>query len=142
MVSAWATANHLVLGQTSVDDRSNEITAIPQLLKTLDVSGCIVTIDAMGCQTEIASTVIDQGADYVLALKKNQPQLHQDVTRMFAEARKSDFAGVDHDYSVNKGHGRIETRRCWTVSDSEYILLQRLPPVAGTHQRGYDRVKT
>ena len=75
MVSGWATANHLVLGQTSVDDRSNEITAIPQLLKTLDVSGCIVTIDAMGCQTEIASTVIDQGADYVLALKKNQPQL-------------------------------------------------------------------
>jgi predicted transposase YbfD/YdcC len=123
MVSGWATANHLVLGQTSVDDRSNEITAIPQLLKTLDVSGCIVTIDAMGCQTEIASTVIDQGADYVLALKKNQPQLHQDVTRMFAEARKSDFAGVDHDYceTVNKGHGRIETRRCWTVSDSEYI---------------------
>ena len=106
MVSAWATANHLVLGQTSVDDRSNEITAIPQLLKTLDVSGCIVTIDAMGCQTEIASTVIDRGADYVLALKKNQPQLHQDVTRMSAEARKSDFAGVDHDYceTVNKGH--------------------------------------
>ncbi len=123
MVSAWATANHLVLGQTSVEERSNEITAIPQLLKTLDVSGCIVTIDAMGCQTQIASTIIDRGADYVLALKKNQPQLHQDVTHMFTDARRTHFTRVDHDYyeTVNKGHGRIETRRCWTISDSEYI---------------------
>ena len=80
MVSAWASVNRLILGQTKVDERSNEITAIPELLSTLDVSGCTVTIDAMGCQKDIATTIIDQGADYVLALKENQPQLHQDVT--------------------------------------------------------------
>ena len=83
MVSAWASANRLILGQTKVDDHSNEITAIPELLRTLDVSGCTVTIDAMGCQKEIATTITDQGADYVLALKQNQPQLYDDVTEMF-----------------------------------------------------------
>lgn len=123
MVSAWASENHLVLGQTKVDDRSNEITAIPELLRVLDVSGCIVTIDAMGCQKEIASMITDQGADYVLALKENQPQLHEDVREMFDQARRTDFADLDHDFceTVNKGHGRIETRRCWAVSDPDYI---------------------
>lgn len=80
MVSAWASANGLVLGQIRVDDHSNEVTAIPQLLSTLDVSGCTVTINAMGCQKDIAATITDQGADYVLALKQNQPQPHDDVT--------------------------------------------------------------
>ena len=72
MVSAWATANRLVLGQVKVDEKSNEITAIPQLLEALEVSGCIVTIDAMGCQTDIAEQIMDRQADYVLALKENQ----------------------------------------------------------------------
>ena len=118
MVSAWAS----VLGQTKVDERSNEITAIPQLLSVLDVSGC-VTIDAMGCQKEIAATIIDQGADYVLALKENQPQLHRDVKEAFADALRTGFADLDHDFceTVNKGHGRIEMRRCWSVSDPDHI---------------------
>ena len=123
MVSAWASENHLVLGQTKVDERSNEITAIPELLRVLDVSGCIVTIDAMGCQKEIASTITDRGADYVLALKENQPQLHEDVREVFDHARRTGFADLDHDFceTVNKGHGRIETRRCWAISDPDYI---------------------
>ena len=123
MVSAWAETNRLVLGQTKVDDHSNEITAIPTLLQMLDVSGCVVTIDAMGCQKEVASTITEQGADYVLALKQNQPRLYDDVTEMFAEARKTDFADLDHELceTVNKDHGRIETRRCWTVSDPDHI---------------------
>jgi hypothetical protein len=83
MVSAWATANELVLGQVKVDDKSNEITAIPTLLQVLEISDCIVTIDAMGCQTEIAKTIAGQGADYVLALKENQPHLHEDVKLLF-----------------------------------------------------------
>ncbi len=123
MVSAWASSNRLVLGQTKVDERSNEITAIPQLLSVLDVSGCIVTIDAMGCQKEIAATIIDQGADYVLALKENQPQLHRDVKEAFADALRTGFADLDHDFceTVNKGHGRIDMRRCWSVSDPDHI---------------------
>ena len=79
MVSAWATANKLVLGQVKVSDKSNEITAIPKLLNLLALSGCIVTIDAMGCQTEIAEQIVEQGADYLLAVKQNQPHLYDDV---------------------------------------------------------------
>ena len=103
MVSAWASANRLILGQTKVDERSNEITAIPELLSTLDVSGCTVTIDAMGCQKGIATTIIDQGADYVLALKENQPQLHQDVTETFEPTAGSISTTTS---TVNKGHSR------------------------------------
>ena len=123
MVSAWASANRLVLGQIKVDDHSNEITAIPELLKTLDVSGCTVTIDAMGCQKEIAATVTEQGADYVLALKQNQPQLYDDVTEMFDHAKRSGFSDLSHRFSetVGKGHGRIEKRRCWAVSDPDHL---------------------
>ena len=123
MVSAWASANRLALGQTKVDERSNETTAIPELLRTLDVSGCTVTIDAMGCHKEIATTIIDRGADYILALKQNQPQLHQDVTEPFAQARQSGFDYLDHDFheTVNKGHGGTETRRCWSVSDPDHL---------------------
>lgn len=123
LVSAWASANHLVLGQIKVDDRSNEITALPPLLRMLDVSGCTVTVDAMGCQKEVASTITDRRADYVLALKQNQPRLYDDVADMFVEARKTGFTGLAHDFceTVDKGHGRIETRRCWSVSDPEHI---------------------
>jgi predicted transposase YbfD/YdcC len=123
LVSAWATANRLVLGQVKVDDKSNEITALPALLEVLALQGCIVTIDAMGCQTAIAQTIIDQEADYVLALKGNQPALEQAVQAMFADAQATGFAGLAHDHhtTVEKGHGRIETRRCWTISEPEHI---------------------
>jgi len=119
LVSAWASESGLLLGQRKVDDKSNEITAIPELLKSLYVAGCIVSIDAMGCQKDIASTIVEQGADYVLALKGNQGQLHQDVQEWFAWARQSDFKNMDYSFwqTPNKGHGRVEVRRCWALSD-------------------------
>jgi predicted transposase YbfD/YdcC len=109
VISAWATANHLVLGQRKVDEKSNEITAIPELLRLLDVSGCIVTIDAMGCQTEIAKQIIDQEADYVLTVKENQGYLYEDIDLFFQLARQNNFQKVNYtfDRTVNKGHGRI-----------------------------------
>jgi len=123
MVSAWASGNRLVLGQLKVDGKSNEITAIPELLRLLALKGCIVTIDAMGCQTKIAQTIIDQGGDYVLALKGNQGTLHRDVQDLVAYARETNFVDVAHDLyeMVEKGHGRIETRRHWLISEPEFI---------------------
>jgi predicted transposase YbfD/YdcC len=123
MVSAWASANWLVLGQIKVDDKSNEITAIPELLRVLEIAGCIVTIDAMGCQKEIASQIAKLGADYVLALKENHGRLYEDVTGFFQHAERIGFGKIKSDYhrTVNKGHGRIEIRQCWTISDPEYI---------------------
>lgn len=123
MVSAWATANRLVLGQVKVNDKSNEITAIPELLRLLELTGCIVTIDAMGCQTEIAETIVQQKADYLLAVKENQGQLYQDVQDLFTECQKASFQGVPHDYykTINKGHGRLEIRECWTLSESQFL---------------------
>ncbi len=98
MVSAWASANRLILGQSKVDEKSNEITAIPELLKLLEIKGCIVTIDAMGCQKEIASQIVEQGADYDLALKGNQGGLFEDVQWLFEQAINTDFVDVDHDF--------------------------------------------
>ena len=123
MVSAWATANQLVLGQRKVDDKSNEITAIPQLMKVLDLAGCIVVVDAIGTQTKIAKTIIDQGADYVLAVKENQGHLYEDIHDLFEEDWKQNFAGAPYSYAkvVNKNHGRIEIRECWSISDPEYL---------------------
>jgi predicted transposase YbfD/YdcC len=123
MVSAWASANRMVLGQVKVDDKSNEITAIPQLLKLLEISGCIVTIDAMGCQKDIAGLVIDKDADYVLALKGNQGTLHKDVKLFLEDARAKEFEGVEHQCveTVEKDHGRIEVRRHWIVSDIDWL---------------------
>ena len=123
MVSAWASENQLVLGQVKVADKSNEITAIPKLLTLLDVSGCIVTIDAMGTQTEIAKQIIDQGADYVLSLKGNQGSLHDDVEQLFEWARKTDFKDIDHEahQTIDKGHGRIEVRRYWLLDKVEHL---------------------
>jgi len=125
MVSAWAAANHLTLGQCKVDEQSNEITAIPELLRILELSGCIVTIDAIGCQTEIAQAIRAKAADYVLALKENQGTLYRDVVELFADARQVDFQDVQHDFhqTVNKGHGRIEIRRFWTISDPDFITF-------------------
>jgi len=123
MVSAWASSHHLVLGQVKVDDKSNEIVAIPQLLEMLELGGTIVTIDAMGCQKEIAARIHDQGADYVLALKGNQGTLHQDVELFFQDAQKIRFRELPHSFhsTVEKDHGRIETRRVWAVDDIEWL---------------------
>jgi predicted transposase YbfD/YdcC len=110
LVSAWATEQHLVLGQVAVDAKSNEITAIPQLLELLALSGAIVSIDAMGCQKEIASKIREQGADYVLSVKDNQPHLLEDIQRSFTQGFETDFAGLDCSYhqEVYEGHGRQE----------------------------------
>lgn len=123
MVSAWASANHLVLGQLKTDEKSNEITAIPELLKALVLKGCIVTIDAMGCQTKIAKLIVDKEADYVLALKGNQGNLHEDVQAMFVDAQETGFRDIGHDFdqTTSEGHGRIEIRRHWTISEPELI---------------------
>jgi predicted transposase YbfD/YdcC len=119
MVSAWATTNHLTLGQRTVDDKSNEITAIPQLLKVLALTGCIVSIDAMGCQKEIAKTIVDQQADYVLALKENQEHLYQDTVDLFRHIEQTPSHRLMTDYvrTFSKGHGRYEIRECWTITD-------------------------
>lgn len=123
MVSAWAEANELVLGQRKVNEKSNEITAIPELLKILDVSGCIITIDAIGTQTKIAKAIIDGGADYLLSVKENQGHLYDDIAWLFEYDQKNKFkdASYDHEKTVNKGHGRIEIRECWSISDPEYL---------------------
>jgi predicted transposase YbfD/YdcC len=127
MVSAWSSANGLVLGQTRTDEKSNEITAIPELLKLLEISGCIVSIDAMGCQKEIARTIVDKGADYVLSLKQNQGNLHEDVKELFDGAFQMGFEGIDYDTyeTVEKGHGRIETRQCWAIPDPQGLSYIR-----------------
>ena len=118
MVSAWARDNGLVLGQVKVEEKSNEITAIPELLRVLELAGCIVTIDAMGTQKAIAREIRDADADYVLALKGNHEAVHEEVRSFFLDARQNAFAGTPHDFleTVEKDHGRIETRRYW-VSD-------------------------
>lgn len=130
MVSAWASANRLVLGQIAVDEKSNEITALPALLKLLMLKGCIVTIDAMGCQTAIAQTIIDREADYVLALKENQETIYHEVVHLFADAHATGFADYDHAAAetVDGGHGRVEIRRYWTISDP--VTLAHLDPDA------------
>jgi predicted transposase YbfD/YdcC len=123
MVSAWATENQLVLGQRKVDDKSNEITAIPKLFKLLEVKGCIVMVDAIGTQTKIAKTIIEQGGDYILAVKENQGHLYEDIHDLFADNLQFNYEGIPHSYAkvVNKDHGRIELRQCWTISDPEYL---------------------
>jgi len=123
MVSAWATTNQVVLGQRKVDDKSNEITAIPELLKLLDLAGCIVTIDAIGTQTEIVKTIVDGGADYLLSVKENQGNLFDDIQYLFEVDAAKGFDQVSHSYTqkVNKGHGRLETRECWAIDVEEYL---------------------
>jgi predicted transposase YbfD/YdcC len=123
MVSAWATANELVLGQVKVDDKSNEIPAIPKLLQLLDITGCLVTIDAIGTQIEIAETIIDQGGDYLLSVKENQPQLYEDLERLFSIDEQESFASPGYSYTrkVDNTHGRMEIRECWAISSEEYL---------------------
>ena len=127
MVSAWAQANQVVLGQVKTDDKSNEITAIPKLLELLDIRGCIVTIDAMGCQKAIAAKINAAGGDYVLSLKGNHSQLHQDVVDYFHYAEQRQFQDIAHDYyeTIDSGHGRVEVRRYWTIADLAWLEQQR-----------------
>ncbi len=124
MVSAWAQHNGLVLGQRKVDEKSNEISAIPQLLKVLDLKGAIVTIDAMGCQKEIVSQIISQEADYVITLKKNQGGLDQRVDDLFKEALSNQ--GIGYKYSdyfpTESGHGRSETRRYQVLNNIQDLV--------------------
>ena len=119
MVSAFATANGIVLGQKKIFEKSNEITAIPELLQLIDIKGGIVTIDAMGCQKKIAKTIISKEADYVLAVKDNQKNLHEEIIDFFDVAEDNNFKNINFDYfeEVNKGHGRVETRKYW-ISDN------------------------
>ena len=116
MVSAWANANNMVLGQVKVDEKSNEITAIPKLLDVLVLEGCIVTIDAMGCQTEIANKIVEKGADYILAVKGNQGSLEEG-----AEDTVRFIKPVDQYEDADSGHGRVETRRCFIYNDLSHI---------------------
>ena len=117
LVSAWASEHRLMLGQVKVDSKSNEITAIPALLKLLDISGCIITIDAMGTQTEIAQAIVDKGGDYVLSLKANHPTLYGQVKGWFETAQAKDFAGIESSYDqrIEAGHQRQEKRQVWAI---------------------------
>ena len=123
MVRAWASANRLVLGQRKVEEKSNEMTAIPRLLPLLDLKGAVVTIDAMGCQKEIAKTSTEQEADDVLALKDNHPTLSEAVTLWLNEARDTGCADIEHSYheTVDGDHGRMETRRYGITSAIEWL---------------------
>lgn len=127
MVSAWAADNEIVLGQRKVDEKSNEITAIPELLKLLAISGCIVTIDAMGTQTKIAKSIVEAEADYVLSVKENQGHLYEDISVLFAvdQAQNFKYASLEYAQTTNKDHGRIEVRECWSTSNPEYLNLIR-----------------
>lgn len=116
MVSAWANDNNLVLGQVKVSEKSNEITAIPKLLEVLSIEDTIVTIDAMGCQTEIASAIIKKDADYILAVKENQAQLFEHIQDEFRFGKNIQTA-----ISEDLGHGRIETRKCFVINDFLFI---------------------
>jgi predicted transposase YbfD/YdcC len=123
MVNAWAVENRLILGQIKTEDKSNEITAIPELLKIIDIKGCVVTTDAMGCQKEIAKQIVKQGGDYVLSLKGNQGNLHKDVELLFEKAKEDNYKDLPHDThtTVDGGHGRVETRQYTTIGDVDWF---------------------
>ncbi len=126
MVSAWCSFNHLVLGQLTTDAKSNEITAIPKLLELLDVRGALVSIDAMGCQKQIARQIVQQRGDYLLAVKDNHKTLHEDVRLFIDEAITGQWEGMKHDYhqDVDADHGRLEVRRCWVSDDVAWLKRQ------------------
>jgi predicted transposase YbfD/YdcC len=127
LVNAWASQAQLALGQAVVEETSNEITAIPALLNLLALAGCIVTIDAIGCQTEIAQVIVDKEADYILAVKKNQPTLYEDLEELFRGVQEVQFQDVAPTYaqSLDKNHGRVERRRCWALSQPELLNYLR-----------------
>ena len=127
MVGAWASESGITLGQVRVDDKSNEIKAIPELLEALDVSGCTVTIDAMGCQTDIAETILEKGGDYLLALKENHPFLYEDVELLFDDLEESGMSAYPYRdaIDVDKGHGRFEVRKAWKIDDVALLSALR-----------------
>jgi len=124
MVSAWANSNRLILGQVKRNDKSNEITAIPELLDQIMIKKCIVTIDAMGCQTAIAEKIIDKKADYILALKGNQGTLHDDIKIFFESEIQDKHSPFSFDFaeSMIKDHGRIDIRRCWVTNQIDWLV--------------------
>jgi predicted transposase YbfD/YdcC len=126
LVSAWAAANQLSLGQVAVDEKSNEITAIPELLELLCVKGALVTIDAMGCQKDIAAKIIERGGDYVLTVKDNQPTLLADIQESLIQAIETDFEGLDSDEftTTDTGHGRRE-KRTYTIIKNPQTLTEK-----------------
>jgi predicted transposase YbfD/YdcC len=123
MVSAWATERGVALGQVAVGEKGNEITALPTLLKALALDGCVVTVDAMGCQTDVARAILDRRADYVLAVKGNQPWLAEDVAELFSAAKALAFADLVHraHRTVDRDHGRFEIRQVWATDDPEAV---------------------
>jgi len=153
LVSAWASRNELVLAQFKVDAKSNEITALPELLALLNLEGNVVTIDAMGCQVEIARQIIDQGGEYVLSLKENQPNLYEDCVELFAWLTGphplDEEIVLGKDEQVDGGHGRVETRHVWCTSALEGVVSsERWPGLrslvmveAIRHIDGHDQVE-
>ena len=123
MVSAWCQANHMVLGQLATDAKSNEITAIPKLLKLLDLQDAVVTIDAGGCHKKIAGQIVDQGGHYILQLKGNQGTLHNETVTLFDQCLTDDCRGISYSTATttDKGHGRIEERRIWATSEVNWF---------------------
>ena len=119
MVSAWANANRISLGQVATEEKSNEITAIPKLLRMLDIKGAIVGIDAMGCQKKIPGRIVAQEAHYILAVKDNQPEPHEAVKDYLETAKTTDFLSVpvSYDEQTNADHGRVEVRGCWLANE-------------------------
>jgi predicted transposase YbfD/YdcC len=143
LVSAWATANRLTLAQLQVADKANEIVAIPPLLELLALKGCIVTIDAIGCQKTIVTTIRQQQADYVITVKGNQPTLYRQIQSAFATQAQVGFSRFSPDYcqTEERGHGRWERRECWVLPDQQAQLLgwtdcQTVVRVKRTRQRG------
>jgi predicted transposase YbfD/YdcC len=126
IVNAWSSASRVTLGQCTVSEKSNEIKAIPELLKQLCISGCIVTLDAMGCQTKIASLIKDKGGNYVLALRGNQGTLEKDVDlyfqgELFGKKLKNEQTKLEMSETIEKSHGRIEIRKCWVSTDIDWL---------------------
>lgn len=123
IVSAWASESKIVLGQVKVNEKSNEITAIPELLEILDIKGCTITIDAMGTQKNIAEIIIDKESNYILALKDNHKTLCEDVKLIFKEPDKMADMNIEHDYhkTIDKDHGRVEIRECYTTCNIDWL---------------------
>ena len=123
MVNAWCAANQMVLGQLATDAKSNEITAIPELMKLLDLQDAVVTIDAAGCQKKIAEQIVEQGGHYLLQLKGNQVSLHDETVMLFDQCLTDDCRGIRYSTArtIDKGHGRIEERRLWATSEVNWF---------------------
>lgn len=142
LVSAWAVDARLILAQRAVRAKANELGALPEVLQLLALEGCIVTIDAMGCHASIAQAIVDQEAEYVLALKDNQPRLCAEVQALFADAHAVDFAGIAHTThrQVDGGHGRVEIRHAWAITDPAHLRYLD-PDDAWPHLRSIGMVR-